>query len=106
MSESDRRPEKEATEELLADMPLPSDAKTFFTGGIFVLSILAAGYVASDIVLPLTFAVMLNLLMQPALGALEGLRVPKRWRLFCSSFSCSRRLPDSAPPFPGPPKRG
>ena len=34
MSESDQRPEVEAPEELLADMPLPSDAKTFFLGGI------------------------------------------------------------------------
>jgi len=77
MSESDQRPEEEATEELAADMPLPSDAKTFFLGGIFVLSMLAAAYVASEIVLPLIFAVMLNLLMQPALRALEGLRVPR-----------------------------
>ena len=43
MSESDQRPEVEAAEELLAEMPLPSDAKTFFLGGIFVLSTLMAG---------------------------------------------------------------
>ena len=61
----------------MADMPLPSDAKTFFLGGLFVLSMLTAAYVASEIVLPLIFAVMLNLLMQPALRALEGLRVPR-----------------------------
>ena len=67
----------EATEALLADMPLPSDAKTFFLGGIFVLASLSAAYVASEIVLPLIFAVMLNLLMQPALSALERLRVPR-----------------------------
>jgi hypothetical protein len=77
MSDSDRRPDEEATEELLADMPLPSDAKTFFLGGIFVLSMLTAAYVASEIVLPMIFAVMLNLLMQPTLGALERLWVPK-----------------------------
>ena len=34
-------------------MPLPSDAKTFFLGGIFVLSMLTAAYVASEIVLPM-----------------------------------------------------
>ena len=67
----------EATEALLADMPLPSDTKTFFLGGIFVLASLSAAYVASDIVLPLIFAIMLNLLMQPALRALERLRVPR-----------------------------
>ena len=58
-------------------MPLPSDAKTFFLGGLFVLAMLTAAYVARDIVLPMIFAIMLNLLMQPALGALERLRVPR-----------------------------
>ena len=77
MSDSDQRPEIEAPDELLADMPLPSDAKTFFLGGIFVLATLTAAYVARDIVLPMIFAVMLNLLMQPALSALERLRVPR-----------------------------
>jgi predicted PurR-regulated permease PerM len=77
LPESDQQPEIEESEELLADMPLPSDAKTFFLGGIFVLSMLMAAYVARDIVLPMIFAVMLNLLMQPALSALERLRVPR-----------------------------
>jgi predicted PurR-regulated permease PerM len=77
MSDTDVRPEIEAPEELLADMPVPSDAKTFFLGGIFSLAMLTAAYVARDIVLPMIFAVMLNLLMQPALRALERLRVPK-----------------------------
>ena len=36
MPDSDQQLEIEAPEELLADMPLPSDAKTFFLGGIFV----------------------------------------------------------------------
>jgi predicted PurR-regulated permease PerM len=77
LPDSDQRPEIEASEELLAEMPLPSDAKTFFLGGIFVLSMLTAAYVARDIVLPMIFAVMLNLLMQPALSALERLHVPR-----------------------------
>ena len=38
---------------------------------------LTAAYVASEIVLPMIFAVMLNLLMQPALRALERLRTPR-----------------------------
>ena len=58
-------------------MPLPSDAKTFFLGSIFLLAILTTAYIAREIVLPLVFAVMLNLLMQPALRALDRLRVPK-----------------------------
>ena len=77
MPDSDQQPEIEAPEELLADMPLPSDAKTFYLGGIFILAILTAAYIASEIVLPMIFAVMLNLLMQPALRMLERLRVPK-----------------------------
>ena len=77
MSDSDQKPEIEAPDELLADMPLPSDAKTFFLGGLFFLAILTAVYVAREIVLPMIFAVMLNLLMQPALRALERLRVPR-----------------------------
>jgi hypothetical protein len=77
MPDSDQQLEVEAPEELLADMSLPSDAKTFFLGGLFVLSMLTAAYLTSEIVLPLIFAVMLNLLMQPALRALEGLRVPR-----------------------------
>ena len=77
MSESDQPLEIEAPEETPADMPLPSDAKTFFLGGMFLIAMLATAYVAREIVLPLVFAVMLNLLMQPTLRALERLRVPK-----------------------------
>ena len=57
MTDSDQQLEIEAPEELLADMPLPSDAKTFFLGGIFVFSMLTAAYVASEIVLPMIFAI-------------------------------------------------
>jgi predicted PurR-regulated permease PerM len=77
MSESDQRLEIEAPEETPPDMPLPSDAKTFFLGGMFLIAMLATAYVAREIVLPLVFAVMLNLLMQPTLRALERLHVPK-----------------------------
>jgi predicted PurR-regulated permease PerM len=48
---------------------------------------LTAAYVASDIALPMTFAVMLNFLMQPALRALQRLRTPGRWGPFCSYLS-------------------
>jgi len=77
MSESDQRLEIEAPEETPPDKPLPSDAKTFFLGGMFLIAMLATAYVAREIVLPLVFAVMLNLLMQPTLRALERLRVSK-----------------------------
>ena len=106
MPESDHQPEEEATEELLADMPLPSDAKTFFLGSIFVLSMLAAAYVASEIVLPLIFAIMLNLLMQPALGALERLRVPRALAALLLILVVFATIVELAPPSPGPPKGG
>ena len=59
------------------EMPLPSDPKVIFLGGLFVLALLATAYVASEVVLPLVFAVVLNLLLQPALRILEGLHVPR-----------------------------
>jgi len=58
-------------------MPLPSDRKVTFLGGLFVLALLAAAYVASEIVLPLIFAITLKLLLQPALRAVERLHVPR-----------------------------
>jgi predicted PurR-regulated permease PerM len=61
----------------LEEHPLPSDPKAIFLGGLFVLALLAAAFVASDIVLPLVFAIVLKLLLQPALRALEGLHVPR-----------------------------
>jgi hypothetical protein len=47
------------------DLPLPSDPKVFFLGGLFVLAMLAAAYFVSEIVLPLVFAIVLKLLLQP-----------------------------------------
>src|SRR4029450_3346689 len=66
-------PPAEAPEEL----PLPSDPKVIFLGGLFVLALLAAAYVASEIVLPLVFAIILKLLLQPAMRILERLHVPR-----------------------------
>jgi predicted PurR-regulated permease PerM len=58
------------------EMPLPSDPKVIFLGGLFVLALLTAAYVASEIVLPLVFAIILKLLLQPTLRILERLHVP------------------------------
>ena len=66
-------PPAEAPEEL----PLPSDPKVIFLGGLFVLALLATAYVASEIVLPLVFAIILKLLLQPAMRILERLHVPR-----------------------------
>jgi predicted PurR-regulated permease PerM len=59
------------------EMPLPSDPTVIFLGGLFVLALLTMAYVASEIVLPLVFAIILNLLLQPALRLLERLRIPR-----------------------------
>jgi predicted PurR-regulated permease PerM len=67
--------------EVLEEMPLPSDPKVTFLGGLFVLALLAAVYVASEIVLPFVFAVILKLLLQPAFRFLERLHIP---RIFAS----------------------
>ena len=48
------------------EMPLPSDPRTFFLGGLFALGALAALYVASSIILPVVLALVMNLLLQPA----------------------------------------
>ncbi|MEY9749909.1 putative PurR-regulated permease PerM [Bradyrhizobium japonicum] len=59
------------------EMPLPSDARTFFLGGLFALGALAALYVASSIILPVVLALVLNLLLQPAVRLLARLHVPR-----------------------------
>jgi predicted PurR-regulated permease PerM len=59
------------TDELLADMPLPSDPKTILLGGLFALALLTTAYVASEIVLPMVFAFILKLLLQPIFRFLE-----------------------------------
>jgi len=60
-----------------AEMPLPSDPNAIFLGGLFALALLTAAYVASEIVLPMVFAITLKLMLQPALRLLERLHVPR-----------------------------
>jgi predicted PurR-regulated permease PerM len=67
-------PEAEANESE-SEMPLPSP-QTFFLGGLFVLSVLAALYVASSIILPIMLAFVLKLLLQPAVRLLERMHLP------------------------------
>ncbi len=77
MTYSDRETETAPADELLADMPLPGDPKIIFLGGLFALALLAAAYVASEIVLPMVFAFILKLLLQPIFRFLERLRIPR-----------------------------
>ena len=58
-------------------MPLPTDARTIFLGGLFVLACMAALYIAAPIVLPLILAIVLKLLLQPLVRLLESIRVPR-----------------------------
>jgi predicted PurR-regulated permease PerM len=59
-------------------MPLSSDLRSVFQGGLFVLALLAALYAAQEIILPVVLAFMLNLLLEPVLRMLERrLRVPR-----------------------------
>ncbi len=75
------RPEGETRSEpppqQTAEMPLPSDAKVFFLGGLFALALLTMAYVAAEIVLPLVLAFTLKLLLQPIMRILERFRVPR-----------------------------
>ena len=77
MAPNDQKTEVVLPAEVPEDLPLPSDPKVIFLGGLFVLAVLAAAYVASEIVLPLVFAIVLKLLLQPALRVLERLHVPR-----------------------------
>src|SRR3984893_5082663 len=59
------------------EMPLPSDPRTFFLGGLFALAALTALYVASSVILPVVLAFVLNLLLQPAVRLLGRLHLPR-----------------------------
>ena len=59
------------------DMPLPHDPKTIFLGGLFLLAVLAAMYIARTVILPIVLALVLKLLLQPLVRLLEQVRIPK-----------------------------
>jgi predicted PurR-regulated permease PerM len=77
MAPTDQETEVTPPAEVPEEMPLPADPKVIFLGGLFVLALLATAYVASEIVLPLAFALVLKLLFQPAMRLLERLCVPR-----------------------------
>ena len=59
------------------EMPLPTDPRTFFLGGLFMFACLTVLYIAAPIVLPLILAIVLKLLLQPLVRALEGIHIPR-----------------------------
>jgi predicted PurR-regulated permease PerM len=77
MAPNDQKTEVVVPAEVPEGLPLPSDPKVIFLGGLFVLAMLAAAYLASEIVLPFVFAIVLKLLLQPALRVLERLHLPR-----------------------------
>jgi predicted PurR-regulated permease PerM len=66
------------------DLPLPSDPKTIFLGGLFVIAVLVTCNLARDIVLPIVCALVLKLLLQPAVRGLERLWMPRPLAAFLS----------------------
>ena len=59
------------------DVPVPSDIKAIFQGGIFFLMLLGACYAAAEIVLPIVLAFVLMLVLQPAMRLLERWHLPR-----------------------------
>src|SRR3954447_20233412 len=59
------------------DVPVSSDIKAVFQGGIFFLMLLGACYAAAEIVLPIVLAFVLMLVLQPAMRLLEQWHVPR-----------------------------
>ena len=66
-------PEPEATRRI----PLPQDMQALLLAGIFGLLVLYTLYFAAEIVQPIMFAFVLNLLLQPSMRFLTGLRLPR-----------------------------
>jgi predicted PurR-regulated permease PerM len=59
------------------DMPLPTDPRTIFLGGLFMLAVLVALYVAAEIIIPVVLAIVLKLILQPLVRVLEHVHVPR-----------------------------
>jgi predicted PurR-regulated permease PerM len=74
---AERVTEDSRSEEEREDMPLPTEPRTIFLAGLFVLAVLAALYTASEIVLPVVLAIVLKLLLQPVVSVMDRLRVPR-----------------------------
>src|SRR5512132_1622363 len=76
MAPTDQKTEVVSPAEVPEDLPLPSDPKVIFLGGLFVLALLAAAYIASEIILPFVFAIVLKLLLQPAFPHIGAIACP------------------------------
>ena len=70
-------PDHGSTSDADHDMPLPTEPRTIFLGGLFVLACLATMYVAQEVILPIVLALVLKLLLQPVVRFGERLHVPR-----------------------------
>jgi predicted PurR-regulated permease PerM len=73
----------------------PRDIKVVWQGGIFFILFFTALYFSSEIVIPIVFAFVLNLLLQPPMRALLRLHVPKSLAallMLIAFFSCLAAL--------------
>ena len=59
------------------EMPLPTEPRTIFLGGLFLLGLLTGLYVASAIVLPVVLAIVLKLLLQPLVRITDRFGIPR-----------------------------
>ena len=59
------------------DMPLPTDLRTLVLLGIFVVLCFYTMYFTREILIPIFFAFVLNLLLQPAMRILARLHIPR-----------------------------
>ena len=60
-----------------SEMPMPRDLRSFVMTAILVLLVLVILYFTAEVVLPIIFAFLLNLLLQPAMRALIKVHVPR-----------------------------
>jgi predicted PurR-regulated permease PerM len=59
------------------DLPVRAGVGNVFLGGLFALALLGCCYAAAEILLPIVVALVLMLVLQPAMRALERLHVPR-----------------------------
>src|SRR5947209_9686937 len=63
--------------EELPDIGSSSDIRSVFQAGQFLLMLLAACYLAAEIILPIVLAFVLSLVLQPLMRVLEKLHLPR-----------------------------
>jgi predicted PurR-regulated permease PerM len=77
LAADDRPAPSELLEAKWQEMPLPQSVQSFLLMGIFTVLIFYTLYFTSQVVLPIIFAVVLNLLLQPSMRWLVKLHLPR-----------------------------